>query len=89
MTINCTKHTKSKWEAIFNESQSVWQVWPIKKGVGRICTILNRNKKEEKANAYLIAAAPDLLDACKQAVCGNMGWKGKLRQAIAKAESGG
>ena len=31
---------------------------------------------------------PDLLDACKQAVCGNMGWKGKLNHAIAKAEKG-
>ena len=27
-----------------------------------------------------------LLDACKQAVCGNMGWKGMLEHAITHAE---
>ena len=28
----------------------------------------------------------DLLDAAKQAVCGNMGWKGKLQHAIDDTE---
>ena len=45
-------------------------------------------REQAKANAHLIAAAPALLEACKQAVCGNMGWKGKLKYAIALAEKG-
>jgi hypothetical protein len=46
------------------------------------------SESEQLANARLIAAAPALLDACKQAVCGNMGWQGIVGYAITLAEKG-
>lgn len=60
-------HTKRPWVTHFNQAKGVWEVWPVSMGTGRICTVMNRDPDDEESNAHLIAAAPDLLEACKQA----------------------
>ena len=56
--------------------------------VADCCGICHRSVAEEKANARLIAAAPDLLEACKMVI--KEGLTGPsldaVRYAIAKAE---
>ncbi len=59
------KHTQGEWEIHYNKSRMLWEVWPVERGLGRICGITGRNQEEEQANAKLIAAAPKLLLACK------------------------
>lgn len=44
--------------------------------------------KEFKEHLKPQSVHDELLDAAKQAFCGNMGWKGKLNDAIANAEPG-
>jgi hypothetical protein len=56
-----TKHTKGNWSLHITEKESI-EIWPDQKGLGRICTLTNRNALEEHANAKLIATAPELLD---------------------------
>jgi hypothetical protein len=54
-----------------------------------VCTLDWSGTKEWEANAHLIAAAPDLLDACKQAAVlheDDEGIAQVLLAAIAKAE---
>ena len=58
-----------------------------------ICTIdSGKITEEQRANAYLIAAAPDLLEACKAALAkcpfpvGTVFIKRKLEDAISKAK---
>jgi hypothetical protein len=46
----------------------------------------HRNEDEVKANAQLISAAPELLDALKMAYEDIPGWVGLARKAIEKAE---
>ena len=62
---NETKHTPGPWLAQFCD---VYEV----KGMTRIADVLPRSKPdwtaEDHANARLIAAAPALLAACKQAL---------------------
>jgi len=86
-------HTKGKWKA---------EGWLIVKDVKtprlryaiaetNLCDGISGN--EAKANAHLIAAAPDLLAACKLAVsCMNgyeeqKDWTHQIQEAIAKAEA--
>jgi len=93
-------HTQEEWRAIVNEG---WGANPVsvvvrKKGVNRVAvanlpikaTISN---SERLANAYLISAAPDLLDALETAPVNGLGWTDdelnawliKARKAIDKA----
>ncbi len=60
------KYIKENWHATYNAIRKVWQVWPKGTGMGRICTITNRDEKDEEAIAILIAAAPDLLSVCEK-----------------------
>lgn len=53
-----TKHTKGEWTTANVNGISVWS-----KDNQMICNVLNTNKNEKEANAKLIAAAPDLLEA--------------------------
>ena len=63
--MNENRHTPGPWLAQFCD---VYEV----KGMTRIADVLPRNKSdwiaEDHANARLIAAAPDLLAVCEQAV---------------------
>lgn len=65
-----TDHTPGTWKAS-DASGRNWQVVRIgdKDGMRRICTI-NNNLTAQKANAALIAAAPDLLSALEKLVDG-------------------
>ena len=90
-----TKHTQGPWEAYFDETYGV--LGPDK---GRVAICMNlkgahglagrRDGNEVAANARLIAAAPELLEACKIAfeqTCsvGRLKDWEQLRAAIAKA----
>jgi hypothetical protein len=85
-----TQHTPGPWMA------SVNSIIVFARGQDRICT-LNSNetlfpKSEREANARLIAAAPELLEACKVALnyCSQLpegsALELRLSDAIAKAE---
>ncbi len=93
------EHTKGKWE-------TRWRDIVVKDNNGgqfRICTMIqhiNEAEKEDKANARLIAAAPELLEACKamkkilSAIAASRSltvkeWEifGNAEQAIAEAEA--
>lgn len=66
------KHTEGPWEVErFNDSQPPYLIAPPK-GIYVICTFNHERvrhlpREEQEANAVLIAAAPDLLEACKHA----------------------
>ena len=96
-------HTKEEWRAVVNDG---WGANPVsvvvrKKGVNRVAvanlpikaTISN---SERLANAYLIAAAPDLLDALETYPAQGVvmtdeemwAWIEKARKAIDKAHGG-
>ena len=82
-----TKHTPGPWVVMprgHNGIEAV-QVWPERDGEGRICTMMN--SQHENANARLIAAAPELLDACKKMLDVSYGPDHEMLCAvIAKAE---
>jgi hypothetical protein len=65
------KHTPGPWEARFEDG--VW-VQPPNPSDPIICDLLPRDADsytlEDEANAYLIAAAPDLMAACELAYSG-------------------
>lgn len=111
------KHTLGPWEVKRTHlaSEDVWYVVTDSKGYGFGFDIGGKDKQGQiaeakycgmnpdqiQANAQLIAAAPDLLEACKdawqtiQALHGSEGWDiyknnapemKRLKKAIAKAE---
>lgn len=56
-----SKHTKGKWQ-IENDHTGMW----VGNGEQEVATIEKQIKSSEReANAKLIAAAPELLEACK------------------------
>lgn len=57
------KHTPGPWR--FEMENSYYKIYENKHDI-RITT-LNQEVTEDKANAQLIAAAPELLEACKRA----------------------
>jgi hypothetical protein len=60
------KHTQGKWEAVFGEADGMGEFSVYQGESGTIC----RGDSEMvawKANAHLIAAAPELLEACQMA----------------------
>lgn len=100
------KHTPGPWAAVRNSS--FWEIQPANAGVGDtpfnigdVCASSPGfpDSGLQEANAKLIAAAPDLLDACVVAIghmTGGMDgdWRNcdpveTLRAAIAKAQSTG
>ncbi len=60
------KHTKGEWKFLGNDGDSVYPLW-ISSGGRRICDVgdisINKDQdiNEDKSNAHLIAAAPELL----------------------------
>ncbi len=52
------KYTKGDWEVRFNTTVRVGDDW--------IASCVGSGKVNAEANAHLIAAAPELLDACKK-----------------------
>lgn len=96
---NQTKHTASPWvrQSEQNQDNSVSQViYGGKDGLDVVTRVLSFGGESSIENAKLIAAAPELLEACKEAIQ----WIGdelsgredetgilfQLQQAIAKAE---
>ena len=86
---NTNGHTPGPWTAsderrgifeIIHDGDLLAQVWGVRPaGDGDL---------PAEANARLIAAAPELLEACQEALvwADNAGLKGRLAAAIAKAE---
>lgn len=63
------KHAPAPWE-VFRSGQGNFWVTGLptpdgSAGIAEISTLITRGYGETIANAYLIAAAPDLLEACK------------------------
>ena len=96
-----SKHTPGPWEVHKMTSTYQIPIWAESKWIGNIDAGIDADIAE--ANARLIAAAPELLEACKEAfgVLTEPGimdvdkWKGwrkltvaKLREAIEQAEKG-
>ena len=61
-----TKHTRGPWKVNDKTLSGAYQVSNNKLGSLRICTVTNAPNDE--ANAQLIAATPDMLNAMKEAV---------------------
>lgn len=74
-------HTPGPWHAIL-ERESWWV-----RGFGGWLSISLIGRAEARENAHLIAAAPDLLEACEQVISdwnSNEDWNGNLRGTIDK-----
>ncbi|MCK5611746.1 hypothetical protein KAR91_58295 [Candidatus Pacearchaeota archaeon] len=93
------EHTKGPWEASHNPASEIREGWQIgmwerdvtaNTGLGPSATGIGETRGEADANANLIAAAPELLEACKaigDAMIKTQGFMPHfLEQAIAKAE---
>jgi len=92
-----TKHTPGKWK-IESHSPSVWgnklgEMIYIKGQKDQLSIASITHRIDEEANARLIAAAPELLEACKLALIkcpfpvGAVKAKEALENAITKAEA--
>jgi hypothetical protein len=92
-----TQHTPGPWGTDHKDHDSPYQNIKIKAGSKTVCTIWiddapdHAFNSEQEANARLIAAAPDLLEALQNLVNGN-GFAPsesleKARAALAKAET--
>jgi hypothetical protein len=80
------KHTDGPWKFSFESIDSEWAI--VTTASGSIIANVNSDQRQ-KANSRLIAAAPDLLAALKNAVAfpisGN--WYEEAAAAISKAEA--
>lgn len=85
------KHTAGKWKAMKEINESIPAALSFD-GIGIVCEVPGRTKDERNANAQLIAAAPELLEALQEwteyAVNKDIPFKliTKTRTIIAKAE---
>lgn len=62
------KHTQGKWIGRQKRDNNIYEyIVYAENGRRAIAEIDGENAEENKANALLIAAAPDLLAACKEA----------------------
>jgi hypothetical protein len=80
-----TRHTPGPWEAFdgYDESNPRWTIETTHTTIAYVReSTFNPNPK---ATAHLIAAAPDLLEACKAALSDDQPYIEKCRAAIAKA----
>ncbi|RPF70476.1 hypothetical protein [Aurantiacibacter spongiae] len=61
--------TKGPWEAQFEDTpyEELGENWCVNGGIGSICT-MDGPRDQREANARLIAAAPDLLEAIQEQV---------------------
>jgi hypothetical protein len=99
--MNELKHTPGPWEAVQNnpDSDLTYTIMAANQPIADVYesgTAEHNQESEDTHNARLIAAAPELLAACKGAIAElNTYWKGdyagrplasELRAAIAKAE---
>ena len=62
--MNTSKHTQGQWT--INKDNSISTNTFDKVLIAQVCSA-NNNEQEQIANAKLIAAAPELLDACMKA----------------------
>lgn len=91
-----SKHTPGPWEVQSYTNYKGWSVWANDRGcIAEGCIAerwydADQQPDELKANARLIAAAPELLEACKVALVYPQVpvVEKALRAAIAKAERG-
>jgi hypothetical protein len=73
-----TKHTPAPWKVNTAISKTDYEIWAA--GTPKIATVHDRNvsSNEHNANAFLIAAAPELLeilqDICKYGQASNLGF---------------
>lgn len=77
-----TKHTPGPWE-VWSDLRIVTTATPVK----LVADVIDRGT-EGRANARLIAAAPDLIEACEAYLYGRKGnraCEAMMRAAIAKA----
>lgn len=91
-----TKQTPGPWTIDFETKQAInsYRFWENQRistphGDIQINQGANRGQTEQKANLVLLAAAPELLMACKHALNeldDNVWAKTMLKKAIAKAE---
>jgi len=84
-----TRHTPGPWATEIADygSKRIGTVFGGSQDIARIVVVGDGLTRETDANARLIAAAPDLLRACQQAIVALKGREhdGFLRDAIAKA----
>ena len=88
-----TNFTKGEWVGItVTTPNSFFERVTIKDGES-ICNVTTRNSKRAKANANLIAAAPDMFNALeellaqvKQFTAGNIGEQDYFRDEISNAK---
>ena len=67
-----TQHTPGPWEKFFYKGHETWMV---RGGKGlTLAELANHETEDSEANARLIAAAPDLLEACQSLVAAYDGW---------------
>ena len=89
-----TKHTPGPWMATGHETDPRWQVFYRHSSGGLVRVAICDDDRDDGANARLIAAAPDLLDACKAALnwlsrCGQEGLvREEIEKTVKKAEGG-
>ena len=74
--------TKGEWRA-FQSRNKGWNVGTPSKNGGLIGIAIG---VDTEANAHLIAAAPDMYEALKQAQEGTGAWRGMIDLVLAKAE---
>jgi hypothetical protein len=90
-----TKHTAGEWKAYYpadaQPGDACEDAAVITSEYGMIAVTVDDvgDESEQNANARLISAAVDLLEACKACLSPEYGWREKMKAAIAKAEGGG
>jgi hypothetical protein len=64
------KHTPGPWEAVIDPQRSTWFLIAFADWHTRVCrmTLYAYEEEEQEANARLIAASPDLLEALEAMV---------------------